>query len=740
MANMNSVNIIYLSTFPPRACGLASFTHDLANSIDSHLAAPSFSAKIIAMCGDKKLSYDNRVLFQINQHQQNSYIKAAEMLNAMPNAKLINIQHEFGIFGGEYGCYLIPFLRALKNPVVVTLHTVLPQPAKKLREVTCEICNYTKTIVVMSERAKNLLQQEYDIAESKIRIIPHGIHQRPYTTSAAAKKAFGLENKIVLSTFGMLSRGKGIEYVLQALVHVVKKFPNVLYQIIGATHPNVLKEEGESYREFLQDTVNKLNLAKYVKFYNQHFDLDALLDHLETSDIYLAASLNPHQVTSGTLSYALGTGRPVISMRFYHAEEVVTPEVGYIIDHTDSRAYADAISKLLQNETLRKTMGKNAFIKTRNMIWPNVALQYLDCFTQYIPIPNLQRKRPAVTLKHLKKLTDDFGIFQFAQFSIPDPASGYTLDDNARALIAVALAYKHYNKLKCTSKQELLRLMHIYLDFIEYVEQNPGDLHNYVYHNKTLNTQANAEENLEDANGRAIYALAYVAAAQELPQKIKKKARKLLEKHLTHMPNKLHSPRAIAFCAKAIAKLENDHAMHATLEQYGNHLLHLYNQYHADDWRWFEPYLTYCNAILPDALLNIYKAMPHKKNYFSIAEKTLNFLIKHSFDKHYMPIGQNGWFYKNGKRAFFDQQPEDTSSMVEALHTMYSITKNEYYKTLMHKAFNWFLGDNQIQQMVYNPTTGGCCDGVRSNSINLNQGAESTIAYLYAHLLLLEIK
>jgi hypothetical protein len=347
---------------------------------------------------------------------------------------------------------------------------------------------------------------------------------------------------------------------------------------------------------------------------------------------------------------------------------------------------------------------------------------------------------PAITLKHLKKLTDDFGIFQFAQFSIPNPASGYTLDDNARALIAVTLAYKHHNKLKCgTIKQELLRFMHIYLDFIKYVEQEVGELHNYVHYNKKLNTKANTEENLEDANGRAIYALAYVATTKALPKNIRKKARDLLEKHLIHMPNKLHSPRAIAFCAKAIAKLGNDHAMHNILEQYGDHLLNLYNQYYDDDWIWFEPYLTYCNAVLPDALLNIFCNMPHKKNYFNVAKKTLDFLIKHSFDKHYMPIGQNGWFHKNNERQFFDQQPEDTASMIESLHTMYTITKDEHYKTLMHKAFKWFLGDNQIQQMVYNSVTGGCHDGVRRDSVNLNQGAESTISYLLARFTMEEV-
>lgn len=724
--------IVCLSTFPPRQCGIATFTTDLTNAIDQ-IFGPSVESKIVAMnlTEISHLLYPDKVILQISQPREDDYVNAAKKLNRLEKVKLVNVQHEFGIFGGEYGLHLLLFLKTLKKPVITTLHTVLPDPDEKMQSTVQAIMKYSKGIIVMTHSSREILIKDYGLDPSHIQVIPHGIHHVPHTTSEKAKSALGFSGKLILSTFGFLSPSKGIEYIIEALPPVVKKFPNVRFLIAGVTHPVVLGTEGEAYRNFLTKKVHKLGLKNNVSFYNTYFDINKLLQFLESTDIYLSPSLNPNQTVSGTLSYALGSGRPVISTAFAQAKQDITNNVGILVDFKKPQAFTKAIIKLASNSELRLQMGKNAYFRTRHMTWENVAHSYMKYFSQFAPELALgQRKLPSIKLEHLAKLTDDFGIIQFAKLTEPDPCSGYTLDDNARALMVAAL---HYKKFKTASS---LKLVSTYLNFLYKVAKPDGYFDNYVNSNRLIDKQRNISENSEDPSARALYALALVSTIEQIPKRIRNQAHSLFEQSFKENIV-FSSPRAIAFYIKALSCLFSkwkEPNVLATLRYCCEQLMSLYENSHSTDWEWFEHYLTYSNAILPEALGLGYK-ITRDKRYLEVSEKAFNFLIKHTFkDNIYIPVGQSGWFPKEGTRQYFDQQPEDTTATIEALNVMFSVTGKKQYKELANTAFNWFLGDNVLGQVVYDRTTGGCYDGIGEKFINLNQGAESTISYLFARL------
>jgi glycosyltransferase involved in cell wall biosynthesis len=733
--NTNQQNkswIVCLSTFPPRQCGIATFTADLTNAIDQ-IFSPSVKSKIVAMnlTEVSHLPYPEKVILQISQPREEDYVNAANKLNQLEEVKLVNIQHEFGIFGGEYGSYLLILLKKLQKPIITTLHTILPAPDERMRNIVQAIMKYSKGIIVMTHSSKEILKKDYGLDPDRIQVIPHGIHHVPYRTSKHAKSALGISNKLILSTFGLLSPDKGIEYAIEALPEIVAKFPNVQFFVIGVTHPVVLEQAGENYRNFLTKKVHQLGLSSYVSFYNTYFAVNKLLQFLEATDVYLSTSLNPNQIVSGTLSYALGSGRPVISTAFAQAKQDITSDVGILIDFKNPQAFTDAIIKLLSNDQLRLQMGKNAYFRTRHMTWDNVARSYLKYFSQFAPELTLgQRKLPPIKLEHLAKLTDNFGIIQFAKLTEPDLSSGYTLDDNARALVVATL---HYKKFKTNSA---LKLVSIYLNFLYRVAKPDGHFDNYVNANRVIDKQKSLQENLEDANARGLYALAQVSITKQLPKRFRKQARSLFEQSF-RKNIAFSSPRAIAFYIKALNCLlfkRKEPKTLAVLMSCCEQIMTLYEKSHSPDWEWFEPYLTYSNAILPEALLLGYK-ITGEKIYLEVARKTLNFLIEHTFeDNMYIPIGQNGWFPKGGTRQYFDQQPEDVAATVEALNVMFQVTNEKHYKKIANIAFNWFLGDNVLGQAVYDLDTGGCQDGIGEKFINLNQGAESTISYLLARL------
>ncbi len=725
--------IVYLSTFPPRECGIATFTRDLSDAFND-LFSPEIESKIVALnIGDvTRLPYGKEVIAEISQSSLEDYVTVAQKLNAMPQVKLVAIQHEFGIFGGNYGDYLLAFIKELQKPITITFHTVLPKPDKAMQKVVQALSERANTVMVMTENSRRILENDYAIPLQKIIIIPHGIHPSPFKPSKHAKDLLYLSpQNTILSTFGLLGRGKGIEYAIDALPEVVKQYQNIRYLIIGATHPVVLREEGEVYRNFLLERVRTLGLSAYVRFYDKYLETEDLLKFLSATDIYLSTSLDPNQAVSGTLSYALGAGRPVISTRFAQAKEDVTSDVGFLVDFKNPKQITEALLNLLGNQTKQLALGKNAYFRTRNMTWPNVAIAYMRVFVFFIPELKVNEKRvPKIKLSHLIKLTDDFGIIQFAHLAEPDISSGYTLDDNARALIFV-IRYHQQTKFATA-----FRLANIYLNFLSFVRQPNGVFENYVNAERKLSHEQNSKENLDDANGRTLYALSVVATASHLPKVMRGKAKTMYEQSLP-IALRFTSPRAKAFYIKSLALRLKQQANANYLEKLVeacDFLMHEYKQNSVHNWQWFEAILSYSNAVLSESLLIGYRATGNS-DYLKVGKNTLDFLISHTFENNlYVPIGQQNWFKRGGHRHKFDQQPEDTASTIEALKTMYEISGDAHYQKLMHRAFDWFLGENLPGRIIYDQTTGGCYDGLRENEVNLNQGAESTLSYLLSRL------
>jgi len=729
--NYDKMWVVFLTTYPPRECGIATFTSDLLHSFDE-LFLPREEAKVIAMNTDtlQTFNYTSKVISQISENNPNDYLAAASLLNDLPQVKLVSIQHEFGIFGADYGKNILVFLDEIKKPVAITFHTVLPVPNKELKEIVRNIAGRVDRINVMTKNSKEILLQVYKLPEDKIRIIPHGIHSLPYTDGVAARNLLKLDGKRVLSTFGFLNEGKGIEFAIAALPKIVAAHPDVIYLVIGATHPIVLKERGEEYRNKLMNQAYRLGVQDHVLFYNEYLATEELLKFLQATEIYLSLSQNPDQAVSGTLTYALGAGRPVISTPFAQAKELITEELGILVEFNDSDSIAQAVISLLDNQIRLIDISKTAYFRTRGMTWPNVALAYMREFIELSPeLAKKEKNLPAIKLHHLRKLTDDFGIYQFANLDEPDPQWGYTLDDNARALVAVALHHRFYGGKTNES------LADTYLHFLERAVKDDGGFHNYYTNEGKLHSARNTDENLEDAEARALWALATVVSSK-LPAYLQDRAAVLLNSQYESFTN-VQSPRALAFHIKALVDWvsinQNEKAI-GLITKYADFLLDRFNDNSAEDWQWFEQYMTYSNAVLPEAMLLAYKVTGNYL-YFKVGKVTLDFLINQSFNGDVCePIGQSGWFKRGEEKKMYDQQPEEVASLVLALKTMFDLSGDIYYQSKMVQAFDWFLGNNSLNQVVYSQRTGGCYDGIGKDQTNLNQGAESTISYLLARL------
>ncbi|MDD5032027.1 MAG: glycosyltransferase [Patescibacteria group bacterium] len=744
--------VLYVGTFPPRECGIATFTQDLTNAMDKGFNS-TIKSRILAMnSGSTAIyNYPHKTIMQINQDEIEDYLLRAKEINKSNDIKLVSIQHEYGIFGGEWGNYLLPFMEIVKKPIITTFHTVLPKPDKQAKQITRTIIEKSSNVVVMTHSAAETLRQIYGVKKTKICVIPHGVHHVAFPSKSKAKKKLNLQGKTILSTFGMLNRDKGLEYAIRALPEVIKKFPDVQYLILGATHPLVRKYEGEKYRNGLKKLISELKLENYVKFYDKYLTLEELIDFLKATDIYISPTLNPLQAVSGTLSYALSCACPIISTATQYAKDTITPERGILVGFKKHKDIARALLLMLGDKKARNEMKKNAYFHSRHMTWQNVALSYFKTFNNFAKIvPREKGKLPPINLNHIKNLTDEFGIIQFASHTKPDLNSGYCLDDNARALIA---AVRLYQDKPMTNTLDLITT---YLKFIKFSQRASGEFISFVSRYKTIINKSVSE----DSFGRAIWAIGYLLTIENLPDSVKKPAYAVFKKAKGNL-GKLSSPRAIAFAIiglahtlepasnlKSLSKsyLEENESSLKQLKKMADKLVRRYEQQIAKPkniakkWFWFEDYLTYSNFKLPESMLHAF-AITGDKRYLKVAESALKFLTPVNFEKDYFSaIGQNGWYFCDGKRAYFDQQPEDTSSAVEALVRAYEITKNKDYARQAKIAFDWFLGKNYLNQMVYDEATGGCYDGLGKYSLNFNQGAESTISYLLARLAIEKIK
>lgn len=673
--------------------------------------------------------YPKEVEWQIDRNSKKEHIRLAKIVNKDNNISGVIIQHEYGIFGGAEGNKIVYFMQNCRKPMLVTLHTVLPSPLPKMKEVTEQIVRLARIIVVLTNHSKKIIETMYPDSIGKIVVIPHGIHPTTFSTQKEYKDKLELGHHTVLSTFGLLSPGKGIEYVIQALPEVIKKYPAVLYLILGETHPIIRRREGEKYRIRLLQLVNKLNLENHVQFYDQYLNLTDLIGFLKATDMYIATSINPNQAVSGTLSYALGTGRAVISTDFVQAREIVTPEIGRLVPIKNAKAIAIAMLDLLSDEKRLKKMSRAAYKQTRTMLWSNVAKEYVTLLTQTM--------LPSENMNHLYHMTDSFGLFQFAQFTLPNKSFGYTLDDNARALILCSwLLKQQYSK-------QLEVLVVIYLNFIQTCLQTDGTFINYISFEDKSSTKQNENENLEDAQSRALWALSEIISNESLPKTLRDQAKTLflfaLHKgsQLTHLRAKAFAIKAFALAQKALPEYRNE--LLEYIKKYSDSLLSALIQNTHKSWLWFENHLKYSNGLLPESLL-IAGDITKNDEYTKKGLLALRFLIDKTFSAHmYQPIGNSHWYEKDKKRSYHDQQPEDPASMIFALTRAYEYTHLAEYKNLANNCFSWFIGNNSLHLSMYDEKSGGCYDGLRANQVNLNEGAESLVSYLMSRFVIQHI-
>lgn len=724
--------ILCITSYPPRECGIANYSYDLIQALNNQFVN-SFSVKVCALENEtEKHRYESEdVKYILNTSAQQSYIDLATTINSDSNIKTVLLQHEFGFFVDSKANFNA-FISILTKPLVTVFHTVLPRPDEVFKQNVQHLLNHSTGIIVMTHSASETLIRDYTIDKRKITIIPHGTHLVPHLDKIVLKVKYDLQNRKILSTFGLLSAGKNIETTLNALPNIIKTSPEVLFLIIGKTHPTVSLHEGEKYRESLQKKIKELNLENHVKFINKYLPLEELLDYLQLTDIYLFTSKDPNQAVSGTFSYALSCGCPVISTPIPHAKEVLADGAGILFDFENSVQLAAATNRLLFDEELRLEIISRGLHKITNTTWENSAIAHARLIQKITQKQiELHYRNPEINLDHIKKLTTGFGILQFSKFNQPDPNSGYTLDDNARALIALCQHYKY------TREDSDLKFIEIYLNFIAYCERVGEEFINYVDYN-THFAEQNAEVNLADSTGRAIWALGYLISLSEiLPEKIIRKAEKIFQRALK-CAYSTHSPRAMAFIIKGMyyynRSNKNDTAvMTATL--LANRLVQMYRHEASEEWMWFESYLTYANSVLPEALLCAY-SMTNDSVYKDIAKNSFDFLISKTFTENAIKVVSNKtWQLKGKSFENFGEQPIDVAYTVIALRKFHDVFKERNYLTKMEMVFNWFLGNNHLQQAIYNQCTGGCFDGLEENNVNLNQGAESTVSYLMARMM-----
>ncbi|MGQ9560127.1 MAG: glycosyltransferase family 4 protein [Candidatus Oleimicrobiaceae bacterium] len=730
--------IAFLGTCVPRQCGIATFTYDLCRAIASQYPK---TETLIVPVNDLESSYDYppEVRFELAEQDIDDYHRAADFLN-FSNCDVVSLQHEFGIFGGEAGAHILALLRSLHMPVVTTLHTVLETPEANQFRVMRELASLSARLIVMSQKGKELLATVYRVAPERIDVIPHGIPDMPFVDPNFYKDQFGVEGKFMLLTFGLISPNKGIENVLKALPDILAAVPNVVYLVLGATHPNLLRREGESYRLGLERLARELGIKRHVIFYNRFVDTEELKEFLGAADVYITPYLNPAQITSGTLSYAFGCGKAVISTPYWHAEELLADGRGVLVPFNDPKAIAREVVTLLQDEPRRHAMRKRAYMLGREMVWSNIAHLHVESL-QKARMSRLRKPRPflvktleeervglpVIKLDHLLRMTDSTGVLQHARFSVPHLATGYCTDDNARALLLMVLLED-----VGVTRPEAAELATRWAAFLEYAyNQDRRRFRNFMSYDRRWQEQ----EGSDDCQGRVLWALG-ACIGRSHHRALQMWALPLFERALP-IVTELTSPRAWATALLGIneycRRLRGDRRVHRVRCELSARLVRLYKDNAAPDWQWFEQVLTYDNGKLPQALIQAGRWLPDKEA-LDIGLTSLRWLVEVQTAKagHFAPIGSGGFYPRGGTRARFDQQPLEAQSMTAACLEAYLATDDLFWYDEARKAFEWFLGRNDLGLSVYDPNTGGCHDALHVDRINLNQGAESTLSFLLA--------
>ncbi|MDD2413230.1 MAG: glycosyltransferase family 4 protein [Bacteroidales bacterium] len=731
----------YIATYPPRQCGIGTFTQNLFNSmIASDIDEPNHNKSFIVALKDfeEDLSYPEEVKFTIRQEFQEDYLAAAKYIN-LSGADCCILQHEFGIFGGQDGVHVLSLIHQLDIPLIVTLHTVIQAPSFTQKEILQRIGKIANRIVVMSYKAIEMLVEIYGIPREKIAYIEHGVPNYRYIQEEV-KKEFKLEKRKVLLTFGFVGRNKGIETAIKALPKVVEKHPDILYIVLGKTHPNVVRYAGEEYRLYLTQLIEDLKLEKNVVLLNEYTSQKELFKYLYASDIYITPYLNEAQITSGTLAYAVGVGSAVVSTPYWHATELLSNGRGVLFDFGDTDQLSDVLIDLLDNPEKRLAIRKKAFEHGRKITWPKIGFIYNDVVEKVMEenikiekkeiIPFDISLLPKFSLNHIKRLTDDTGIIQHAKFGIPNLKEGYCLDDNSRALLMALMAYK------IKKDPVTLELCPIYLSYIHYMQNPNGSFKNFL----SFSRQFLDEVGSEDSFGRTIWAIGYMLSNS--PNGSYYQIGKMIFDKATPYFNELKSIRSIANTIIGISQYlhsnMSDDIMIEKLRDLTYVLMDHYTKNSHDNWNWFEELLAYDNAILPLALLHATEIL-NDEAIEKAAFESMNFLTEHTMSNGYLSIiGNEGWYKKDGERSVFAQQPIDAMAMVLMYRQAYNISNDKKYLRKLFKSFKWFLGDNDLRMSLFNHETQGCFDGLESYGVNQNQGAESTLAYLISYLSVLE--
>lgn len=721
----------------PRHCGIATFTSDLIDAIAGN--RPEIDCFVVAVNDmGYRHEYPARVAFEITESDLASYRRAADFLN-VKGIDVLSVQHEYGIFGGKAGSYVLTLLRELRMPIVTTLHTILESPTDRQRQVMDELTEMSSRLVVMTAEGATLLHEIHRVPHAKIDVIPHGI---PTLPDGDHKEQLGVTGKSVLLTFGLLSPAKGIEHVIDALPEILACHPETVYIVLGATHPHVKERDGESYRLALATRAIRLGVHSSVIFHDRFVSSSELTDFLAAADIYITPYLEMQQSTSGTLAYAVGCGRAVISTPYRHAQELLAQNRGILVPRADPAAIAREVNGLFDDDVGRRAMGARAAAYSADKRWPIVAGHYLASFQRAVSSHKMNRRTsffaqtlaeratelPEVNLDHLRQMTDQTGILQHATFNVPSYRHGYCLDDNARALLLTTLAED-----SGSNQPKLIRgLASRYLAFVNYAfEPKSRRFRNFMSYSRTWTEQPGSE----DCHGRALWALGSVVGRSSDP------GRQNLAGWLFQvgMPSALAftSPRAWAYTLLGIAEYLHafwgDSQIQVAQHTLATRLLDLYRRSSAHDWPWFEDRVTYCNPRLPQALL-VSSEWLHDEEMRAVGLKSLDWLValQTTEDGYFAPVGSNGFYPRGQVKARFDQQPVEASAMVSACLDARRIAGDARWLGHARRAFDWFLGQNEQQCALYEPATGACHDGLHADRVNRNQGAESTLSFLLA--------
>jgi glycosyltransferase involved in cell wall biosynthesis len=739
--------VLVIGNYSPRRCGIATFTTDLCENLAA--VAPEVSCQAVVMNDTPQgYPYPSRVCFEVDASSREQYDITADFVN-LRYPDVVCVQHEYGIYGGKCGRYVIPLLRQLHAPIVTTLHSVLKDPDAIQRQIINELADLSDRLVVMSPRAEAFLQEIYGVPRDKISLVHHGIPDVPFVDPNYYKDKFQAEGRRVILTFGLLGPSKGLEFAIDALPTVVAQYPDTLYVILGATHPHVRQEQGEQYRHTLINRVRERKLSDNVVFVNRFVSLAELTAYLGAADVYVTPYLNEAQITSGTLAYAMGTGKAVVSTPYWYAEDMLAEERGRLVPFRDAEAIGATIVDMFENETARHAMRKRAYNFGRQMVWPEVARQYLRLFEEVCSERSHSPKPvrafvspqyrvgslPDLNPRHLIALTDSTGIVQHARFSVPDPRYGYSTDDQARAVVVAVKASTLW-----PDRADWDALATRYLSFLTYAydeeSQRFGNFMNYQ-------RQWTIPLATEEVHGRALWGLAHVVAFSSNTGHCAM-AGHLLERGMAQAVS-FTSPRAWAYVILAIQTYLRRYSG-ATLfrrerEVLAKQLVERFDKCASDDWPWPEDCLTYGNARIPNALIEAGQWL-QDSHMLEWGLKSLEWLEQTQTTEagHFAPVGSNGWYPRNGAKARFDQQPIEAYTMIDACFAAYRTTNQQRWLMAARRAFEWFLGRNDLSLPMYDYATGACYDGLHPDRVNQNQGAESTICWLLSLLLMYEVQ